>query len=157
MKILDLLSEDLIIADLEAEARDEVLDEIVRCALALHPYIDARRAQRVLIERERLGSTAIGEGLAIPHARLEGLTKPVACFARSVRGVDFKALDGAPTHLFLALFAPVGAAALHLTALARATRMFKDEGFRARLLSAEGPRELWTIIAEKDDALSSQT
>jgi len=157
MKIVDMLSEDLIVADLRATNRDEVLGELVACVVAAKPEIDANEALRVLLDRERIGSTGIGEGLAIPHARLPKLTQPVACFGRSPAGVDFRALDGQPTHLFLALLAPVGAAGFHLKALARASRMLKDSSFRERLMKADGAAGLWRAIADKDEALSAQT
>ncbi len=154
MKIVDMLSEDLIIADLAASNRDEVLNELVACIVGASAEIDADRALAVLRARERIASTGIGQGLAIPHARLPNLTKPIACFARSARGIDFKALDGAPTHLFLALLAPSGAAGFHLKALARASRMFKDAEFRSRLLDLDEASGLWAAIADKDNALS---
>lgn len=156
MKIVDILSEDLIIADLQAGGRDEVLDEMVRCVVRSHPEIEHGPALRVLLDRERIGSTGIGGGLAIPHARLAALSAPVACFARSVAGVDFRALDGKPTHLFLTLLAPVGSAGFHLKALARASRMLKDEAFRNTLLAADGTNGIWRAIAAKDEALSAQ-
>lgn len=157
MKIVDMLSEDLIIAELESSSRDEVLGELVACVVAAHPGILAAEALRVLLDRERIGSTGIGGGLAIPHARLPSLDTPIACFGRSRGGVSFRALDGEPTHLFLTLLAPVGAAGYHLKALARASRMLKDSDFRARLMAAEDRAELWQAFAEKDESLSAQT
>lgn len=156
MKIVDMLSEDLIVADLRATSRDEVLAELVTCVVAAHPDIDQGEALRVLLDRERIGSTGIGEGLAIPHARLPKLDRAVACFGRSRAGAEFKALDGQPTHLFLALLAPVGAAGFHLKALARASRMLKDASFRSRLMQAEDRAALWRAIVDKDEALSAQ-
>lgn len=154
MKIVDMLSKDLIIADLSASSRDEVLDELVACIVSANAEIDAESALSVLRARERIASTGIGQGLAIPHARLPNLVKPIACFARSTKGIDFKALDGAPTHLFLALLAPSGAAGFHLKALARASRMFKDAEFRSSLLDINEPGGLWAAIVTKDNALS---
>lgn len=156
MKIVDMLSEDLIIADLRAQTRDEVLSEVVSRIVQWVPEIEPQLALRVLLERERIGSTGIGQGLAIPHARLPELSQPVACLARSRKGVDFKALDGNPTHLFLTLLAPTGAAGFHLKALARASRMFKDGAFRERLLTGEDASVLWSAVVDKDNSLSIQ-
>ena len=157
MRIVDMMSEDLIIADLRSGSRDEVLGELVACVVAANPEIEAGAALRVLLDRERIGSTGIGDGLAIPHARLPRLGRPVACFGRSAKGVDFRALDGRPTHLFLTLLAPVGEAGFHLKALARASRLLKDAEFRAELLATEDRTALWRAIVAKDESLSGQT
>ena len=84
------------------------------------------------MERERISTTAIGEGVAIPHGKLPGLERIYGVFARSSEGVDFNSLDGGPTHLFFVLIAPENAAADHLKALARISRLLKDEVFRRR-------------------------
>src|SRR5262245_37864673 len=101
MKIVDFLSEDLIISDLRAETRDGVLEELVARIVAVHPEIDRAQALRVLAERERLASTGVGNGFAIPHARLPKIATVMGCFARSKQGVAYGSLDGRPAHLFL--------------------------------------------------------
>jgi PTS system nitrogen regulatory IIA component len=153
MRIVDIMSEDLIIPELAGTTREAVLAELVDCIVSFVPEIDAEHAIHVLVERERMGSTGVGQGLAIPHAKLPHLRRAVACFARSRRGVEFGALDGQPTHLFLALLAPEGNAGFHLKALARASRMFKDAAFRAALLEAPDAA-LWAAIQDKDEALT---
>ena len=90
----------------------------------------------VLAERERLGSTAIGDGIAIPHGKLPKVTKILGTFGRHVQGVDFESLDGNPTHLFFMLVAPEDSTSLHLKALARVSRLLRDGNFREKLLSA---------------------
>jgi PTS system nitrogen regulatory IIA component len=90
-------------------------------------------------------------GVAIPHGKLAGVDRVVGAFARSPKGVDFASLDGGPTHLFFALIAPENAAADHLKALARISRLLKDEAFRRRLMAGETAEELFTIIAEEDE------
>ena len=152
MKIVDILSEDLIIPSLESTSRDAVLRELVASLVRRHSQIDAEQAVRVLIAREDIGSTGVGNGLAIPHAKLRSLTKAVACFARSSEGVDFGARDARPSYLFLALLAPEGNAGMHLKALARASRLFKDPGFLARLRDAPSG-EVWPLIRDKDGEL----
>ena len=107
--------------------------------------------QGVLLERERISTTAIGEGVAIPHGKLPGVERVLGVFARSLQGVDFSSLDGGPTHLFFVLIAPESAAADHLKALARISRLLKDETFRRRLLTGQTGEELYRIIAEEDD------
>ncbi len=151
-----MLSEDLVISDLLGQTRDEVLGEMVGCIVAQHPEVDPGRALAVLLDRERIGSTGIGQGLAIPHARVPTLSEPVACLARSPKGIDFRALDGDPTHLFLALLAPAGSAGFHLKALARASRMLKDAAFRQQLLEASDAGAMWQALVAKDESLSAQ-
>lgn len=155
MLIVDILSEELIIPQLRARTREDVLAELVDRVVDQNPDVDQEYALRCLVERERLGSTGIGNGIAIPHARLPKIRRAIACFARSPEGVDFKSLDGQPAHLFLALFAPEGGAGLHLKALARASRLFKDPEFRRRLLEADEPAGLWSIIYAKDTQLQT--
>lgn len=154
MRIVDILSEDLIVPDVVATAKDQVLAELVDRMVVVRGDIDAKVALRVLVERERLGSTGVGNGFAIPHGKLPNLRGLVACFARSTKGVDFGSLDGHPAFLFLTLLAPEGAAGLHLKALARASRLFKDADFRRRLLTEPNAKDLWKIISEEDARLA---
>ena len=113
--------------------------------------LDKNKVLEVLLERERISTTAIGEGVAIPHGKLAGVDRVLGAFARSPEGVDFASLDGGPTHLFFALIAPENAAADHLKALARISRLLKDEAFRRRLMAGRSTEELFTIIAEEDE------
>jgi nitrogen PTS system EIIA component len=117
---------------------------------AQHPSLEGPRVLRVLLEREKISTTAIGEGVAIPHGKLPGVDKVVGVFARSPEGVDFASLDGEPTHLFFTLIAPEDAAADHLKALARISRLLKDTAFRNRLMKGQTREEIFDIIAEED-------
>jgi len=119
----------------------------------LHPEIDVDRLVEVLWERERLGSTAIGDGIAIPHGKLSGLREVLGAFGRHLQGVDFQSLDGRPTQLFFLLVAPEDSVGAHLKALARVSRLLKDRAFRARLLAAPDQEELCRIIREEDERL----
>lgn len=154
MRIVDVLPEDLVVPELEATAKEAVLKEIVDRLIAVRKDIDGSSALRVLVDREKLGSTGVGHGFAIPHGKLAHLGGLVACFARSSRGVDFGSLDGQPAHLFLTLLAPEGAAGQHLKALARASRLFKDADFRARLMAEGTGLGLWQIIRAEDARLA---
>jgi PTS system nitrogen regulatory IIA component len=154
MRIVDIMSEELVLPEIRATSKDEVLAEVVGCLCGVRKEIDAQAALRVLIDREKLGSTGVGNGFAIPHGKLPRLTGLVACFARSSAGVEFGSLDGRPAHLFLTLLAPEGSAGLHLKALARASKLFKDPAFRAQLMAVADRRTLWNIIAAQDARLS---
>src|SRR6185295_3628687 len=136
---------------LAAREKNAVLKEMATGLVANHPALDEKKVLEVLLERERISTTAIGEGVAIPHGKLRGVDRVVGIFARSLEGVDFASLDGGPTHLFFVLIAPENAAADHLKALARISRLLKDEAFRRRLMAGRSSQELYTIILEEDE------
>lgn len=150
MKIEDILAEELVIPALTARNKADVLDELAARVSAVHPELDRPRLVQALEDRERLNSTALGDGVAIPHGKLPGLKRVFAAFGRSRQGVDFQSLDGKPTHLFFLLVAPEDSAGAHLKALARISRLLKDESFRVRLLQAADGHELWNTIREED-------
>lgn len=150
MKIEDILAEDLVTADLAGRSKGEVLAELAAAVVRRHPDLDQQRLIGALEERERLNSTALGDGVAIPHGKLPGVRRVIAAFARSRAGVDFQSLDGKPTHLFFLLVAPEDSAGAHLKALARISRLLKDPGFRTRLLEAPDAHALWTTIRDED-------
>ncbi|MEQ8279192.1 MAG: PTS sugar transporter subunit IIA [Deltaproteobacteria bacterium] len=155
MRVVDMMSKDLIVAELGARTRDEVLGELVTHIAKHVPQVDRDLAHRYLIERERIASTGVSPQIAIPHARLERLDQPVACFGRSREGVEFGALDKKPTFLFMTILAPEGVGSgLHLKALARMSRLFKDTALRDALLVADGPETMWTLLVDKDATLS---
>jgi nitrogen PTS system EIIA component len=150
MKIEDILAEELVIPALTARSKADVLEELASAVSTVHPELDRTRLVQALEDRERLNSTALGDGVAIPHGKLPGLKRVFAAFGRSRQGVDFQSLDGKPTHLFFLLVAPEDSAGAHLKALARISRLLKDESFRVRLLQAADQHELWTTIREED-------
>lgn len=150
MRIEDILSPELVIATLAASTKAGVLDELASAVAARHPDIDRARLIEALDERERLNTTALGEGVAIPHGKLPGLRRVFAAFGRSTAGVDFQSLDGRPTHLFFVLVAPEESAGAHLKALARISRLLKDEAFRTRLREAPDAEALYRTICDED-------
>src|SRR5437868_15328280 len=129
MKIAEFLREDLILPDLQATDKAGVLRELCAPLARAHGF-EAGRLTEVLLEREKLGSTGIGEGVAIPHGKLPGVPGLLAAFGRSTKGVEFAAIDGRPAQLFFVLFAPENSAGVHLKALARISRLFKSAAFR---------------------------
>ena len=150
MKITDILSPDMVIADLKGTTKPEVLNELAKALTSKYKEISLPELTAVLAERERLGSTAIGDGIAIPHGKLRGVTKIIGAFGRHVDGVDFDSLDGGPSQLFFVLVAPEDSASLHLKALARVSRLLKESSFRERLLAAKDADELYRLIKEED-------
>ncbi len=123
--------------------------------LAVHiagqnPRIDRTTLLRVLVDREQRASTAIGEGVAIPHGKLGAVGEIVACLGRAAGGVEFDSMDGQPTYLFFVLVAPESSTGAHLKALARISRVFKDPEFRRRLLAAPDGEAMYNVVAEED-------
>jgi PTS system nitrogen regulatory IIA component len=150
MKIVDFIREDLILPELQSAQKLDVLTELATHLASRHEGVSKEDLVKVLIERERLASTAIGEGIAIPHGKLDTIGKLVACVGRAKEGVDFDSMDGRPTHLFFVLVAPENSTGVHLKALARISRLFKDGEFRTRLMSARDAKEMYKIIADED-------
>jgi PTS system nitrogen regulatory IIA component len=154
MKIVDVLpGEDLIAPTLHGQTKEEVVRELAEHLVRRHNEISTERLVEVLWERERLGSTAIGDGIAIPHGKLQGLKSVVGAFGRHPEGVDFESLDGGPTKLFFLLVAPEDSVGHHLKALARVSRLLKDPEFRDRLLATSDRSELFRLIREEDEKL----
>jgi PTS system nitrogen regulatory IIA component len=150
VKIAEFLREELVFPDLAATDKAGVLGEISAGLARVLPQISAQRLADVLLEREKLGSTGVGEGVAIPHGKLSGIPGLVAAFGRSPRGVEFAAIDGKPTQLFFVLLAPENSAGLHLKALARISRLFKQPLLRQQLLSAQGASGIYRLIIDED-------
>lgn len=153
MKIVDFVGPDLIVPRLQKREKTAVIrelaDHLADHVNGSHP-IDREVLAKVLLERERLASTAIGEGVAIPHGKLDAVGKLVACVGRAPAGIDFDSMDGRPTHLFFVLVAPENSTGVHLKALARISRLFKDPEFRTRLMEAKDEVEMYRVIADED-------
>ncbi|MDJ0851222.1 MAG: PTS sugar transporter subunit IIA [Myxococcota bacterium] len=153
MKIMDILVKDAVILDLGVRSKRDVLAEMANALAKCEPQIEADRLLEVLLEREALQSTGIGEGVAIPHGKMVGLDRLVASFARSVDGVDFESIDGAATHHFFLLVVPEHSGGQYLKALARISRFFRDAAFRERLNEVETLEDVIQAIEEEDAKL----
>jgi PTS system nitrogen regulatory IIA component len=149
MKIVEFLQPGAVLDDLAGTNGPAVLAELSRPLAATH-QADAQRLLETLLEREKLGSTGIGDGVAIPHGKVSGLPTLMASFGRSRSGVDFKAIDGKPTYLFFTLFAPENSAGAHLKALARISRIFKNPAFRESIMKAADAAEIFRLIETED-------
>lgn len=149
MKIVDILDPSSVVGDLTAADGTGALTELCR-PIARATGIDPQRLVEALLERENLGSTAIGEGVAIPHARVRGIRTLVASFGRVRAGVEFGAPDAKPSTLFFVLFSPPTGPGLHLNALARASRIFRSDPLRAAVLAARDAAEIYRLIAAED-------
>jgi PTS system nitrogen regulatory IIA component len=150
MRVIDFLKQDAIIANLAATTKAGVLAEVAARMAALEPAIDGEHLRRVLEERELLASTAIGDGIAIPHGKLDTIGQLAGVLGRSVPGLEFDSIDGRPTHLVFMLVAPTSSTGVHLKALARLSRLFRDADFRRRLLEAPSREDMYRVISDED-------
>lgn len=153
MKLISILPKEAISIQLSSRDSGAVLRELAQLLHRADPSLNPETIFTVLQEREKLGSTGIGSGVAIPHGKLAGAKRILACFGRSREGVDFQSQDGEPAYLFFALIAPENAAGMHLKALAKLSRLLKDGGFRDRLLAADSSEEIYRILAVEDDKM----
>ena len=150
MKILDVLPKEAILADLKAVDKKGVLEELV-VPVANISGLNHEDLVKVLMERERLGSTGIGEGIGIPHGKVKDLNSLILAFGLSRKGVDFDSMDGLPAHIFFLLITPENSTGLHLKLLARISRILKNDPFREKLLRAASPDEIYSIIKEEEE------
>lgn len=151
MKLSDILDEDNIIPDLKAKDKKGALEELAEAILSHQPSLDRSSLVKVLLERERLGSTGIGDGVAIPHGKFPGVSQPMISFGRSLAGLDFDSMDGQPAFLFFLLVAPENSASVHLKALAKIAKILKNSAFRKVLMEAAGKHELYQTIIQNDE------
>ncbi len=151
MKLSEILKPQFIIADLKTHDKKGVLEELSKVITEQETSLNKGSLLQVLLERERLGSTGIGDGIALPHGKLKGLDKLLISFGRSIDGLDFDSIDDQPAYLFFLLLAPENSAGLHLKSLAKISRMLKDGNFRQSLMGAKSREEIYQIIIDKDE------
>ncbi len=150
MKILDVLHKEAILSSLKSFDKKGVIEELVT-PVARISGVNHEHLVRVLMERERLGSTGIGEGIGIPHGKLKDLESLILGFGLSRKGVDFESMDGLPTHIFFLLITPDNSTGIHLKLLARISKILKSEAFREKLLNAANSDEIYSIIMEEEE------
>jgi fructose-specific phosphotransferase system IIA component len=153
MKITDFLSAKAIVTDLKSTKKEDVMKELVDALIESGEVEKDKRPKLIdaLMSRESLGSTAIGQGVAIPHAKSEYVKELVAAFGLSKKGVDFDSLDGEMVYIFFLLLAPQDSAGPHLKALARISRLLKDRYFRDNLRAASDGNAVIKIISQEDE------
>jgi len=155
VEIADLLiGPEAVLASLKASGKKALLAELASRAAAVFA-LDERRLFDRLLERERLGSTGIGGGIAIPHARMASLAKPIGLFARLAHPIDFDAIDERPVDIVFLLAAPEGAGADHLKALARVSRLLRDRALVDKLRATENAEALYALLVESIQAQSA--
>ena len=150
MRIEDILKKDSIIADLVGTNKEEVLREVTDFLQIQGLIKNIESLLNTLIEREKLGSTGIGENVAIPHGKSDELSHIVTVFARSLKGVDFEALDQKPVHFVCMVIAPSNSTGQHLKTLARISRIFKSQNFRDCILKLQNADQIYSLLLEED-------
>ena len=151
MEIADLLTPDAVVAHLKASTKKQVLQEMAQRAAHL-TRLPERRIFETLMEREKLGSTGMGQGIAIPHGRVSGVQKMTGIFAQLDHPVDFDAMDDQPVDLVFLLLAPEDAGADHLKALARVSRLLRNQAVCEKLRAAPQPATLFALLTEPSAA-----
>jgi PTS system nitrogen regulatory IIA component len=154
MEITDLLAPEAVLPSVKAQGKKQLLQEMAE-RIAPICGIPERRIFETLIERERLGSTGMGQGIAIPHGRLSGLNKIVGMFARLETPIAYDAVDNQPVDLVFLLLAPEGAGADHLKALARVSRLLRNQQTCEKLRAAKDPEVLYALLTEKTNGGTS--
>jgi len=151
MKIMDYLKEEWVISDLKGTDKPSILRELSNVLVKPCQVASVEELLQVLLDREKLGSTGIGEGIAIPHGRLKKLKNFFVSFGRSLKGVDFDSIDQKPSHLFFLVIAPENSAVDNLKLLGRIVTLLKEPSFKKRLMEAPSQRELFQVISEEDE------
>ena len=154
MKLSQIMEENDIIPELKATNKKEVLEELSEVICKHEPLLKKERLVQVLMEREKLGTTGIGDGIAIPHGKIDILKMPLLSFGRSKKGIDYEAIDNKPVHLFFLLVAPENSSGLHLQILARIAKLLKNNQFRKKLMDAKTRQEIYQVIVESDREIS---
>ena len=148
--MMDFLHEKAVSVDIKATKKSDVIKELVDLLSQTHPLKQNDKLIKTLMNRESLGSTGIGQGIGIPHAKSDIVQELIGVLGISKAGVDFDSLDGEPTHIFILLVAPEDAAGPHLKALAKISRMLKDKFIRDSLIAAKDPKAVIDIISQED-------
>ncbi|PKM92965.1 MAG: PTS fructose transporter subunit IIA [Elusimicrobia bacterium HGW-Elusimicrobia-4] len=152
MKILDFLSESCVLTELEGKTKKAVVTELIEVLAKKKSQVkNVDKTVEAIMKRESTGSTGIGQGVAIPHAKSEEVSKIVASLGISKTGVDFDSLDGEPVYIFFLMVAPPESISEHLQAIAKISRLLKDKFFRQSLRDAQTPSEIIKIIKEEDE------
>lgn len=150
MRLSDVLTEDNIITEITARDKTAALAEMVMEVVSRTRGLDGHKALEAILDREKLGTTGIGHGVAIPHGKMKGLGDIKVYFGRSRHGVDFNSTDKMPVHLIFLIIAPENAAAAYLKVLAGISHLLKSLDFRSSLLKAGSRSEIFRIIADTD-------
>lgn len=150
MRIMDYLSKNAIAIDMKGKDKKEIINELSDLLVKAKKISDKDEVVKILLEREELGSTGIGQGIAIPHGKTDQINDVVIAFGSSKQGVDFESLDGEPVYLVFLLLAPMESSGVHLKALAKISRLLKDKYFRQALRDAKNVDDVIKVIKDEN-------
>jgi PTS system nitrogen regulatory IIA component len=150
MTLLDILSPRSVLVGLQGETKEEIIKELVGSLESGTVVADREKVLQAVIEREKIMSTGIGDGIAIPHGKSDAVTRLAAALGIHKRGVDFEALDGEPAYVFFLLVSPANVSGPHIKALARISRLLKNDDFKKRLISAADAAEIMRLIEAEE-------
>lgn len=150
MQLVDVLKEDLIFLNFEAENKEQAIEKFIEALQKTGAIREPEVLKDAIFEREKLGTTGVGGGIALPHARSSAIKDLTVAFFRSEKGIDFKSIDGQPVNLIFVLLAPVSSGGPYLKLLAKISRLLRSDDFRNALLEAVTPAEIINIIQEND-------
>lgn len=151
MKLSEIIDENNIMPELKCVDKKGVLDELADAVSNYEPSIEKGALVKVLVERERLGTTGIGDGVAIPHGKMKGVKRPIISFGRCKDGIDFDSIDGQPAYLFCLLVAPENSSGVHLQVLAKIAKILKSSVLRKKLMEARNREEIYQTIIQSDE------
>ena len=150
MTLLDILSPRSVLVGLQGETKEEIIEELVDSLESGAVVTDREKVLQAVVEREKIMSTGIGDGIAIPHGKSDAVTRLAAALGIHKRGVDFEALDGEPAYVFFLLVSPANVSGPHIKALARISRLLKNDDFKKRLISAADAAEIMRLIEAEE-------
>lgn len=150
MTLRNILSEDLIKIPLESTSKNDIIDELVDLLCEAHKARDKKNLLHCILEREELMSTGVGDGVAIPHAKAEGIEELTAAFGITGQGIDFQSIDDKPVHLVFLLVGPLNQPGPHLKALSRISRLIHKEEFRKQLMASKNSKEIMQLFMDEE-------
>ena len=150
MKITEILKPEFIISDLKSENKEEALEELSSFLEQKGAIKNKEKLKKALMDREKLGSTGIGENVAIPHAKCEDISQIITLFGRSTKGIHFESLDQKPVYFICLLLAPTHSTGRHLKALARIARLMKSKVLREEILKAQDEKKIYSLLLDED-------
>ena len=150
MTLMDILSDRAIIVDLKSETKEGIIEELVGALEVGKDITDRNKVLQAVLEREKIMSTGIGDGIAIPHGKSDAVMRLAAALGTQKRGVDFESLDGEPAYVFFLLVSPANVSGPHIKALARISRLLKNDDFKKKLIHAASAEEIASIIEAEE-------
>jgi PTS system nitrogen regulatory IIA component len=153
LKIAEILQEQCIVADIKGKTKREIITELVEALAKARLIEDVEAVVNVVMDREKLGSTGIGNGVAVPHGKLKNIKNIMCALGRSQNGVDFDAVDRSPVHIFFLVLAPEDSASLHLKVLSRITKILRDQSLRKKVIKLTTVHDIYTSILEEDEKI----